>query len=76
MTARAAPMFSRACGARAIRPASWPRTSRAGSPISGGVVADWMTSPGHRANILNPQVTQYGFAGAGSVWVLVLARPC
>jgi uncharacterized protein YkwD len=41
-----------------------------------GVLADWMTSPGHRANILNPQVTQYGFAGAGSAWVLVLARPC
>jgi uncharacterized protein YkwD len=40
------------------------------------VLADWMTSPGHRSNILNPQVTQYGFAGAGSVWVLVLARPC
>ncbi len=40
------------------------------------VMADWMTSPGHRSNILNPQVTQYGFAGAGSVWVLVLARPC
>jgi uncharacterized protein YkwD len=40
------------------------------------VMADWMTSPGHRANILNPQVTQYGFAGAGSVWVLVVARPC
>jgi uncharacterized protein YkwD len=40
------------------------------------VLTDWMGSPGHRANILNPQVTQYGFAGAGSVWVLVLARPC
>lgn len=40
------------------------------------VMADWMTSQGHRANILNPQVTQYGFAQAGSVWVLVLARPC
>jgi uncharacterized protein YkwD len=47
-----------------------------GQPDIRSVVADWMTSPGHRANILNPQVTQYGFAGAGSVWVLVLARPC
>ena len=40
------------------------------------VIADWMASPGHRSNLLNPQVTQYGFARAGSVWVLVLARPC
>jgi uncharacterized protein YkwD len=47
-----------------------------GQPDIRSVVAEWMSSPGHRANILNPQVTQYGFAGAGSVWVLVLAGPC
>lgn len=39
-------------------------------------IATWMDSPDHRANILNPQVTQFGFAGAGDTWVLVLARPC
>lgn len=47
-----------------------------GQPDIRSVVATWMESPGHRANILNAQVTQYGFARAGSVWVLVLARPC
>ncbi|MCU4652605.1 CAP domain-containing protein [Roseibacterium sp. SDUM158016] len=47
-----------------------------GQPDIRSVVAEWMNSPGHRANILNAQVTQYGFARAGSVWVLVLARPC
>ena len=39
-------------------------------------VAQWMDSPDHRANILNPEVTQFGFAGTGQTWVLVLARPC
>ena len=39
-------------------------------------VATWMDSAPHRANILNPGVTQFGFAGTGQTWVLVLARPC
>jgi uncharacterized protein YkwD len=39
-------------------------------------VAQWMASPDHRANILNPQVTQFGFADSGVHWVLVMARPC
>ena len=39
-------------------------------------VATWMDSPDHRANILTPGVTQFGFAGTGQTWVLVLARPC
>jgi len=40
------------------------------------VVADWMASPDHRANLLNAQVTQFGFGQASDIWVLVLARPC
>lgn len=47
-----------------------------GTPDIRGTIALWMDSPDHRANILNPQVTQFGFAGAGDTWVLVLARPC
>lgn len=47
-----------------------------GQPDIRTVVSTWMESPGHRANILNAQVSQYGFARAGSVWVLVLGRPC
>jgi uncharacterized protein YkwD len=47
-----------------------------GQPDVSTVMADWMGSPAHRANILNAQVTQYGIARSGSVWVLKLARPC
>lgn len=47
-----------------------------GQPDVSSVIAAWMNSSGHRANILNPQVTQFGFARAGEYWVLVLARPC
>lgn len=39
----------------------------------------WMTSEGHRANILHPDITQFGFGGAsnhiGPYWVQVFARP-
>ena len=47
-----------------------------GQPDVATVMADWMNSSGHRANILNAQVTQYGLGRSGSVWVLKLARPC
>ena len=47
-----------------------------GTPDIRRTVARWMDSPGHRANILDPSVTQFGFAGTGRTWVLVLARPC
>ena len=36
----------------------------------------WMNSAGHRRNILNTGVTQYGIARAGSIWVMVIGRPC
>ena len=40
------------------------------------VIAGWMASPGHRRNILNPDVTEFGLARApGNIWVLDLARP-
>lgn len=47
-----------------------------GSPDIRSAIADWMASPEQRANILSAQMTQFGFAGAGDTWVLVLARPC
>lgn len=47
-----------------------------GQPDVSSVLTDWMSSSEHRSNILNAQVTQYGFARAGSVWILKLARPC
>ncbi len=48
----------------------------AGQPDVRSTISDWMGSPGHRANLLNPQVTQFGFAQTGDTRVLVLARPC
>ena len=40
------------------------------------VMNAWMTSPGHRKNILTGKVTEYGLArGAGNAWVLVLGQP-
>ncbi|MEK7218610.1 MAG: CAP domain-containing protein [Patescibacteria group bacterium] len=32
------------------------------------VMADWMNSPGHRANILNPQFLELGIGIAGTYW--------
>jgi uncharacterized protein YkwD len=47
-----------------------------GQPDIRSTIASWMASPGHRANILDPQVTDFGFAEVGTTRVLVLARPC
>ena len=40
------------------------------------VFADWMTSDGHRRNILAAEATQFGFARNGTYSVLVLGRNC
>ncbi len=40
------------------------------------VFQDWMTSDGHRRNILAPEATQFGFARNGTYSVLVLGRSC
>ncbi len=44
------------------------------------VIAGWMTSQGHRANMLNGRASEFGIGVAqgsdGPVWVLVLARGC
>lgn len=39
------------------------------------VVRGWMASDGHRANILNPQVKEYGAGRAGDYWVMIFAAP-
>ena len=39
------------------------------------VTAGWMSSAGHRRNILNRDVTQIGVGVAGRYWTLVLAAP-
>lgn len=49
-----------------------------GQHTAKSVVSSWMNSPGHRANILNRRVTQFGlgYDPAGHSWVLVLSKPC
>ncbi len=38
------------------------------------VLAAWTASPGHRANLMSPEVTAFGLARAeGNIWVMVLA---
>ena len=41
-----------------------------GQPTPAEVMADWMTSPGHCANILEPlfESQGVGFHGSGDVW--------
>ena len=54
----------------------------AGQPGPQDLIDDWMASPGHRANMLDPDATQIGVGYAfrrndpyGHYWTLVLAEP-
>jgi uncharacterized protein YkwD len=47
-----------------------------GQPNTSTTIDGWLNSPEHRANILNANATQFGFARTGDIWVLVMARPC
>jgi uncharacterized protein YkwD len=38
------------------------------------VVAAWMRSPAHRANLLQPSVTVIGLAHSKTIWTLILAQ--
>ena len=38
------------------------------------VVAQWMTSSGHRRNILLDDATGFGIGRVGNIWVLMLGR--
>lgn len=57
---------------------TWGENVAAGYTSASSVVAGWMGSSGHRANILNPAFTQIGVASATSAdgtryWTMVLA---
>ena len=45
-------------------------------PSEAAVLAAWLGSAGHRANILNPKARAFGLAQDGDNWVMVLAAPC
>lgn len=40
------------------------------------VLSGWMTSSGHRANMLNRNYSSYGIGRVGNTWTLVFALPC
>ena len=56
-----------------------------GSASAREVVAAWLQSPGHRANILNPRFRDFGaalvradgifYAGPAVVWIAAFASP-
>jgi len=43
---------------------------------SGNIVQTWMDSPGHRENILRPEMLWMGIAKVDDVWVMTLAEHC
>lgn len=48
-----------------------------GIPGESQVITQWMRSRGHRRNILDRQIRNFGVARAeGNYWALVLGRPC
>jgi uncharacterized protein YkwD len=64
--------------AAGYQPSTWGENVAAGYSSASSVVAGWMGSSGHRANILNPAFTQIGVASATSAdgtryWTMVLA---
>ena len=57
---------------------TWAENAAAGQPTAADVMSAWMSSSGHRANILNAKMVNIGVAaavGANGVtyWVMVLA---
>ncbi len=46
-----------------------------GQVTPGAVLDDWMASPGHRRNLLDPRAAEVALVrGPGPVWVMVLGR--
>lgn len=46
-----------------------------GYPDADAVMAGWLESDGHCANVMNPNFTHLGAGKSGSYWVQVFARP-
>jgi uncharacterized protein YkwD len=57
---------------------SWSRVGENiayGYPDARAVMAGWLSSDGHCANLMNPHYTDLGVGRGGSYWVQVFARP-
>ena len=46
-----------------------------GYPSASAVLAAWLASPGHRANIENPNFTHHGVGRVGTYWTHVFIKP-
>ncbi|NND73849.1 MAG: CAP domain-containing protein, partial [Ilumatobacter sp.] len=64
-----------------LRVRTWAENIACNFETAEAVVAAWMASPGHRANILNPRMTHLGVsltrssADGSAYWVQVFAQP-
>ncbi|MDF1523124.1 MAG: CAP domain-containing protein [Trueperaceae bacterium] len=56
-------------------PATWGENAAAGYPDVESVMAGWLGSDGHCANLMNPAFEDFGGAAAERMWVQVFARP-
>jgi uncharacterized protein YkwD len=57
---------------------SWSRlgeNAALGQVSAAQVMAEWIRSPGHAANIRNPAYTEIGAAGVGKSWIAVFGTP-
>lgn len=62
---------SAGCNARAIA-----ENIAQGQQSEAEVLTGWANSPGHRRNMLNRSMTDYGLGRAGDIWVLKLSSGC
>lgn len=46
-----------------------------GYPTASAVLAAWLSSPGHKANIENPNFTHHGTGLVGTYWTHVFIKP-
>jgi uncharacterized protein YkwD len=79
-SARGATVMDRA-KSRGYRACLVAENLAAGQPDAAAVTRGWLTSPGHRGNMLLRDATHYGAGradidGGPPYWVLVLAAPC
>ena len=47
-----------------------------GQPTETAVLNGWANSSGHRSNMLNSRMTEYGLGRSGDIWVLKLSSGC
>ena len=62
---------SAGCNARAIA-----ENIAQGQQSEAEILTGWANSPGHRRNMLNRSMTDYGLGRAGDIWVLKLSSGC